>query len=165
MRPCPKPARAQGLTAVDILRALRSYHAAHGDIFLTEVSCGKDRPGGLSPRRMDALAITRNWTPTVTAYEVKVTRSDLLQDAKIGDYLPWCNRLYVAVPAGLATPRDLTKIVGDVGLVEVGEKVILRATVPVIDWRVRDRHRPFPGGQIPWELYHTILLNKARFPR
>lgn len=55
-------------------------------------------------------------------YEVKVQRSDFLQDVKSGKYkkyLPHCNRLYFAVLEGVATKEEMPD---DVGLLIKKEK-------------------------------------------
>jgi hypothetical protein len=55
-------------------------------------------------------------------YEVKVTRSDFLQDIKRGKYkkyLPFCNRLYFAVLDGIAEKDEIPE---GIGLIKYGEK-------------------------------------------
>lgn len=54
-------------------------------------------------------------------YEVKVQRSDFLQDIKSGKYkkyLPYCNRLYFAVLKGIAKKEEIPE---DIGLIVRGE--------------------------------------------
>lgn len=161
-----------GLKAKDVIQALRQRH--RNDIFCTEVLCGrndavrwdlghKPRQKGLveATRRMDGLSITRRWDRIVVcAFEVKVSRSDFLRDEKWSEYLPWCNRFYFATPKGLLNDDEKEKLEGQgAGLIEVqpwGGKLVARRVV-------KPDHRPFPGGVIPWQLYHTLLLNKAVF--
>lgn len=165
-------AKANNMKARDVLAALRQRHC--NDIFLTEVTCGRaeaqgwDRPFRGQPgrdveptRRMDAISITRRWSKVVVCgFEVKVDRQDFLRDQKWAEYLPWCNRFYFATPKDLLTPEEKVNLQEQgVGLIEArvwGDKIVARRVFA-------PDHRPFPGGRIPWQLYHTIILNKAHF--
>lgn len=159
-------AASKMLTARDITRCLRERH--RGDILVTEVCCGRSGSwaGGMAGQgartpRMDAVVIPRRWDRlVVTVYEIKVSRGDFLQDEKWPEYLPWCNRFLFATPRGLLTGEEKADLEGrGVGLVEVrpwGGRLTARQVIA-------PDCRPFPGGQIPWQLYHTIVLNKASF--
>lgn len=74
------------------------------------------------PGQADVLTIKPSYNRfNLDIYEVKVTRSDLLQDIKKGKYkkyLPHCNRLYFAVKQGICTKDDIPE---GVGLIVRGE--------------------------------------------
>ena len=53
-----------------------------------------------SARRMDALLVA-NDIQSLVGIEIKVSRYDLENDQKFMEYQPYCNALYLAVPAGL----------------------------------------------------------------
>ncbi len=98
----------------EILRALGVKHS--DDVWLTHVKTG---PTWTAARgqllQLDGLAMKKSWvSPMLTGYEVKVSRSDFSRDDKWLGYLPFCNRFYIACPAGLITADDLP---GEVGLV------------------------------------------------
>jgi hypothetical protein len=59
--------------------------------------CEAPLPNG---RRADMLAIDSRGQLTIV--EIKVSRADLMGDAKWGDYLDYCDFFYWAVPAGFA---------------------------------------------------------------
>jgi hypothetical protein len=67
----------------------------------------KTRRGAPKPqrRRFDMIALVypmfTQRTPLVIGVEIKVSRSDLMNDSKILDYLPYCHYLYIAVPTNL----------------------------------------------------------------
>lgn len=156
-----KPKKQKPMTAKQVISALSHRHMH--DIFLTEVSCGRSgsHVNISGAQRMDAVAIPRRWDRVlVTAYEVKVTRQDFVADDKWKGYLPWCNRFYFVTPKGLLKPEERDELQDNgIGLIEirpVGSYFRARKAF-------RSEHRPFTGGLIPWQLYHTIILNKARF--
>ena len=96
------------VTAVDIKRALSIRHGA--DFFTTECMSG---PSGQGVFRFDAVAIAKSWTkPTITGYEVKVTRSDFKADNKFYAYLPYFHELYIACPKGMIKREELPESIG-----------------------------------------------------
>ncbi|MGE6260891.1 MmcB family DNA repair protein [Heyndrickxia sporothermodurans] len=100
------------VTAQDIKYALSQKHRE--DFFLTEV-----RNGSTWMSRelsiMDGLAIKKSWAkPCLTGYEIKVSRSDFMNDEKWPVYKELCHRFYFACPTGLIQADELPD---DVGLV------------------------------------------------
>lgn len=92
--------------------ALSKRHTT--DIFLTEIKTG---PTWTGPplRKIDALAIKPSWaSPCITAYEVKVSRSDFMNDDKWTAYKDVSHRFYWACPVGLIKPEE---VADDCGLV------------------------------------------------
>lgn len=74
------------------------------------------------PGQADVITIKPSYNRfNMDIYEVKVSRSDLLQDIKKGKYkkyLPHCNRLYFAIKKGIGTVDDIPE---GVGLIVRGE--------------------------------------------
>ncbi|MBS4172102.1 MmcB family DNA repair protein [Bacillus sp. FJAT-49736] len=100
------------VTAQDIKYVLSVKHRE--DFFLTEVKNGST----WSSRElaiMDGLAIKKSWAkPCLTGYEIKVSRSDFMNDEKWPVYKELCHRFYFACPTGLIQAEELPD---DVGLV------------------------------------------------
>jgi hypothetical protein len=79
------------LIATDVVRGTTRLLARADCLAVTEVSLGNGRRAdlmGLCPKGL------------VTIVEVKVSRADLLGDAKWTDYLDYCDRFFWAIPAG-----------------------------------------------------------------
>jgi len=136
-----------------ILRALARRHTS--DIFLTEVKTGPTLTASKGElRRIDALVIKQSWArPLFTAYEVKVSRSDFLNDDKWTEYLPYCHRFYFACPAGLIQRDEVPDPAGlawvDPDTLEVSVRKAARSRM--ID--------------IPWELLYYIVISKLESDR
>lgn len=98
------------VNARSVVSLLREKHKE--DVFVTECKDGPTQ--STSHFRMDAWAMNRSWSnPCVSAYEVKVARSDFLNDNKWRSYLPYCNQLSFVCPRGLIQSSELP---GEVGL-------------------------------------------------
>ncbi|GED35007.1 hypothetical protein P9G84_31890 [Brevibacillus centrosporus] len=96
--------------ADEIKRALSKRHM--DDLFLTEVKTGATW-SNKELLKFDAFAIKKSWAkPRLTGYEVKVSRSDFLQDEKWPGYLPHCHCFSFVCPKGLIAPEELTDGVG-----------------------------------------------------
>lgn len=102
------------VTSTDIKRALAAYHPK--DYFITECkTCSTYFPDTQGLLIFDGLAVRKSYTgPCITGYEIKVSRSDFLQDAKWHLYLQYCNEFYFVVPNGLISKDELP---GNVGLI------------------------------------------------
>jgi len=100
------------VTSFDIKKALTYYHQK--DFFITECKNGSTYfPPDQGLLKFDGLAIKRSYTgPCITGYEIKISRSDFLQDAKWHLYLQYCNEFYFVVPASLITKEELPDNVG-----------------------------------------------------
>ena len=100
------------VTANEIKCALADKH--YKDFFLTECKSGSSwfTPAG-DMKILDGLAIRKSWTnPCFTGYEVKVSRSDFLRDAKFYTYEELCNCLYIVCPKGMIDRTELPESVG-----------------------------------------------------
>ena len=83
--------------AADIVRGTARLLLRHDCVTVAEVPLGNGRRAdlmGLCPKGL------------VTIVEVKVSRADLLGDAKFTDYLDYCDRFFWAVPAHLVALLD-----------------------------------------------------------
>ena len=89
------------LTSQDILRALEQKHWK--DVFVSECKNGRSYGGHL---RMDAWVMTPSWANQCSiVYEIKVSRSDFLNDKKYQHYFPYCNEFYFVCPPKLIQPN------------------------------------------------------------
>ncbi|WP_436427041.1 MmcB family DNA repair protein, partial [Enterococcus faecium] len=77
--------------AADVARGVTRLLARHDLLAIGEVPL----EGG---RRVDLMAIDARGQ--IVIVEIKVSRADLLGDAKWTDYLDHCDRFFWAVPAG-----------------------------------------------------------------
>lgn len=104
--------KGQKVTAFDIKEALAAKHWK--DFFLTECKSGSTwmtRAGDM--KILDGLAIRKSWSsPCFTGYEVKVSRSDFLRDAKFYTYEELVNCLYIVCPKGMIDRTELPESVG-----------------------------------------------------
>ncbi|MCM1179979.1 MAG: MmcB family DNA repair protein [Clostridium sp.] len=100
------------VTSTDIKMALAEYHPK--DYFITECkTCSTYFPDPQGLLIFDGLAVRKSYTgPCITGYEIKVSRSDFLQDAKWHLYLQYCNEFYFVVPNGLISKDELPENVG-----------------------------------------------------
>lgn len=86
------------LCAADVARGVTRMFLRHDLVTIHEVPL----EGG---RRADLMAVDARGQLVIV--EIKVSRADLLGDAKWQDYLPHCDRFYWAVPPGFdASPID-----------------------------------------------------------
>ena len=91
--------------AADVARGVTRLFLRHDLVAIGEVPLD----GG---RRADLMAIDAKGC--IVIVEIKVSRADLLGDAKWRDYLACCDRFYWALPAGF----DLSLVDGDAFLPE-----------------------------------------------
>ena len=92
------PSPADRLCAADVARGVTRLFLRHELMAIGEVPLD----GG---RRADLMAIDSRGQ--IVIVEIKVSRADLLGDAKWHDYLAHCDRFYWAVPAGFdCSPLD-----------------------------------------------------------
>lgn len=100
------------VTSNEIKLALAEKH--YKDFFLTECKSGSSwfTPVG-DMKILDGLAIRKSWTnPCFTGYEIKVSRSDFLRDAKFYTYEELCNCLYIVCPKGMIDRTEVPESVG-----------------------------------------------------
>ncbi|MBA3895628.1 MAG: MmcB family DNA repair protein [Sphingomonadaceae bacterium] len=80
------------MATADVVRGTARLLLRHDCLTVTEVPLGNGR-------RADLMGLCPNGR--VTIVEVKVSRADLLGDAKWTEYLDYCDRFFWAIPAHL----------------------------------------------------------------
>ena len=137
------------ITAPGVVELLRAKHS--GDVFIAECKNGPTHyvePGGMV--RMDAWAMPRSWAhPAVTAYEVKISRSDFLNDTKWPKYLDLCNLLYFVAPRGVVNKEEVPESCGLLEVSKNAKRLITRKKAP---------HRDV---EIPEDLWRYILMCRS----
>ncbi len=132
--------------AKDIIDLLKIKHSE--DIFIPECKSGPTWGG--SHLRLDGWAMKKSYSsPLTTGYEVKVSRSDFINDTKLHEYLSLCNALYIVCPAGLI---DKTEVPEDCGLMSVsktGTRIYTK------------KKAPYREVETPINLYKYILMSRA----
>jgi hypothetical protein len=141
-------------TSDEICWALSEKHQK--DFFLTEVKTGPTwnaKPGELS--KIDALAMKKSWAkPCLTAYEVKVSRQDFLNDHKYHAYFDYCHVFYFVCPNGIIKSDELADEIGllwyNEGKITTKKKALFRPiTIPasmlyyIVLSRIESDRHPF----------------------
>lgn len=135
------------LVAKDLLELLRVRHA--DALFIPECKNGPTHYG--SHRRLDAWVMAKSWAnPTLWGYEIKVSRSDFLQDNKWPDYLSMCNELYFVCPSGLIAPEEIPDGVGLLWAAKTGTRLYCKRKAP---------HRDI---QFPEDVFRYVLMCRAK---
>jgi hypothetical protein len=135
------------VTARDIQQALMARHEK--DLFLTEV---RDGPSWSSKNYgiADAWAMTRSHTQWRTfGYEIKVSRSDFLQDNKWRAYLALCHQFYFVCPWGLIDPAELPADAGVLWMSSNGGRRL-----------VTKKKAPNRGISLPEKFVRYLLVNR-----
>jgi hypothetical protein len=126
----------------EIIKLLEQRHSE--DVFYTEVSIDYGQ------RRMDAWAMKKSWSkPLVTAYEVKVSRSDFINDHKMQDYLPYCNEIYLVCPVGIADISEVPEGFGLLVVASTGNRLMMK------------KKAPYRQVEIKEQFYRGLLMAKA----
>ncbi|MFM9853197.1 MAG: MmcB family DNA repair protein [Sphingomonadaceae bacterium] len=79
------------IVAADVVRGVSRLFMRHDLLSISEVPLGNGR-------RVDLFALSSKGI--ITIVEIKVSKADLLGDAKWTDYLDYCDRFFWAVPQG-----------------------------------------------------------------
>lgn len=126
----------------DIIKLLEKRHDE--DVFYTEVSISYGQ------RRMDAWAMKKSWAkPLVVAYEVKVSRSDFLNDHKLQEYIEYCNEMYLVCPAGVCEANELPEGFGLLVVASTGNRLMTK------------KKAPYREVEIEEQFYRGLLMSKA----
>jgi hypothetical protein len=149
--------------ATDIKKALAQYHSnpQKYTIFF-EVKNGPTwtaRRGDLLI--LDALAIKKSWAkPCFTGYEIKVSRSDFLQDDKWTGYLDYCHKFYFVCPKGMIPRDEIEALDENVGLMYYS-----------LDYQNCGLHTMkapvLRNTEVPFEMLYYIIMSKLepdRYP-
>jgi len=112
------------IDAKQITKLLETRHSK--DIFIPECKNGSSLYGG-GHRRLDAWAMKRAWAnPCYYGYEIKVSRSDFLQDDKWREYLPLCNEFSFVAPKGIIQPEELPDGIGLIIVASTGTRLFTK---------------------------------------
>lgn len=109
-------------TAQHLKQLLADRHCA--DAFVPEC-----KMGSVGSRSLDGWVLLPTWSPLTTiGYEIKVSRSDWLQDQKFEEYRAVCHLFFVVAPKGVIERQELPS---GVGLLEpigsgTGERLVMR---------------------------------------
>lgn len=139
------------MRADKILELLATKHS--DDIFVPEC---KDGPSGPDYARLDAWAMPRSWAHMATVgYEIKVSRSDFLNDNKWQKYLDLCNLFYFVCCPGVVKPEEIPEQCGYMVTSKTGSRLFTK------------KKAPYREIEQPLELYQYILMSrvKIRGPR
>ncbi|MFH1999166.1 MAG: MmcB family DNA repair protein, partial [Planctomycetota bacterium] len=103
--------------AASIYKLLEAKHCK--DVIIPECKDGPTH--GVRHSRLDAWTMARSWAhPLMTGYEIKISRSDFLQDRKWTNYLCLCNEFYFVCPWGLIGVHEVPD---DAGLMWVSKNL------------------------------------------
>lgn len=139
----------QYLTANTISELLSKKHEK--DVFVPECNLGS---AWARCRRMDAWAMKKSWSDQLTwGYEIKVSRSDFLNDEKWHEYLPFCHEFYWVCPWGLIQPNEVGEGAGLMWVTKTGTRIIRK---------VKATRRDI---QVPQELFQYVLMSRAQIVR
>lgn len=135
--------KKQTISADSVVALLAEKHAK--DVFVQEC---KDGPSQCSTHcRLDAWATNRSWSSACSfGYEVKVSRSDFLNDRKWPQYLPYCNEFYFVAPQDLIDPSELSAECGLIVVSKTNTRLFTKKKAPRRD------------VVIPEDFYRYILM-------
>jgi len=136
------------ISSTEIKKALARKH--EDDFFMTEVKNGPSYVPKGQLKILDALAMKKSWVKNhFTAYEIKISRSDFINDTKWVDYLGYCNFFYWVCPTGLIKKHEVDDRCGLIyynDKVENGLRIMKKAL--------------FRDVQFPPEMATYIIMNK-----
>lgn len=133
------------IVAETLEKLLKSRHSK--DVFVTECKNGCSYNGHL---RMDAWVMTKSWSnPLCICYEIKVSRSDFLNDTKYRGYLPYCNEFYFVCPPKLIMPNEIPKDCGLLWASTTGTRLYNK------------KKSPYRDVVIPEDLFRYVLMCRS----
>lgn len=141
------------LTSTDVKKLLLDRHtgADNPDFVAFEVKTGSTWTKKPDFGILDCWVMKRSWTrPRTIGYEIKVARSDFLNDNKWPKYLPFCNEFYFVCPTDLI---DKTELPPQVGLIYVTKNCSKLRTVKKAPWEHRDAEQQI-------DIYKYIVMHK-----
>jgi|GEM_PF-1361775 len=135
------------VTEGDILELLRQRHSE--DLFIPKCKTGATW-GVKQYYVMDAWSMKRSWSKNITtAYEIKVSRGDFLNDTKHNEYLKYCNQFYFVAPTGIINKNELPP---EKGLIETSKNCKTLYTKKKATYR---------DIEVPKKLLYYILICRA----
>ena len=138
--------KGEFVTARDIQQLLKAKHSQ--DVYVSECKSGPTYPGYL---RLDGWAMKKSWAhPLVTGYEVKISRSDFLQDDKYLGYRQSCNCLFLVAPKDIIMPEEVPEGIGLYTVASTGTRLYMK------------RKAVMREDPIPEEIYRYILMARVK---
>jgi hypothetical protein len=137
--------------AKTVLQLLQDRHS--DDVFVSEC---KNGPTHIADdlQIFDAWVMKKSWAhPLTIGYEIKVARSDFMQDTKWPGYLQYCNEFYFVSPSNVIRPEELPP---EVGLIWCSKNMTRLFTKRKAVYRQIDP---------PDSLFRYILMARARITR
>lgn len=125
------------------------------DVFVPECKTGPSHSAGRGGMlKMDCWACKKAYRrPLSTCYEIKVSRSDFINDHKWPGYLPFCNAFYFVCPGGLISVEETPP---DAGLMYVSKNCTRLYT---------KKKAPYRQVVLPEDLFKYILFSRSRVER
>jgi len=100
---------------------------------------------------MDLWVMRKSWVhPHTYCYEIKISRSDFLNDKKWRNYLEYCSDFYFVTPPGIIEPNELPNEAGLI-VTSVNGKKLYTKKIPVSRLDI----------EIPEALFRYILMWRA----
>lgn len=145
----------QRIRADAILRAIQKM-TPKGEKFFAEVKTGPSL-GADDHVRLDAVWIRCSWTrPRITGFEIKVDRSDYINDSKWPVYKSKVHRFFFVCPSGLIHPEEVDPDVGLYWYDPETQRLRCRKSAPhrdvpldagmlyyLVMWRIEPHRHPF----------------------
>lgn len=112
--------------AEDICGLLTNRHMS--DLTLEELML----PNGM---RMDFFAMSspHSMYHSLTGYEIKVTRSDWLNDMKYKDYVQYCNYFYIVAAPRCVLPEEVPPNMGFIEMTSTKSRLFTKRKAPAFD--------------------------------
>lgn len=80
---------------------------------------------------MDAWVMRSSWShPEFICYEIKVSRSDFVNDSKWRKYLDECNSFYWVCPSGIIDPAEVPEGTGLIWVAKTGTRLYTKIKAP-----------------------------------
>ena len=136
------------ISASDIGQLLQAKHSK--DVFVGECKTGPTQvTKGL--QIIDAWAMKCSWAhPCCTAYEIKVSRPDFVNDTKWRGYLEYCNEFYFVCPYKMIQVEELSEGTGLLWVSRTGSRLFTKRKAA---WR---------DVEIPDSIFRYILMARSR---
>lgn len=140
------------ITADTIKRLLAVRHS--GDVFVPECKTGPSSMGRGVSQRLDAWAMKKSWRhPLVWGYEIKVSRSDFLNDEKWRGYLPFCNEFYFVSPPDIIEKQEVPTEAGLLVTTTNGTRLY------------RKKKASYRDVEISADVFRYILFSRSKITR
>jgi hypothetical protein len=147
------------MTSLDIKQVLAVRH--RDDFFMCEVKGGSTWFDS-NMQIMDAVAIKKSWRhPSITAYEIKVSKADFKSDDKWPSYMKYCSCFSFVCPRGLITRQEIETIAAHnpgVGLIYVSDKLVCRTIIKPLN-----RHVPFNHDFLMYVIMNRLDSDRLPF--